>query len=165
MKNWILTLLFFTFACTIYAQEDDKIWQVQPPVPRPQNEIAIVVDVIAEFPGGIPALTKFLSTNIIYPKPAMELQMSGKVIAKFVIDLEGNVTDIKIIKSTFQQKILNEKKSKKKKLVYDDVPATCQECNEEVIRILKVMPKWKPAIKDEKSVKSYFVLPINFQLD
>lgn len=166
MKNWILSLLTFVFICSAYAQEDDKIWQAQP-LPRPQNEteVVTVVDVAAEFPGGIPALAKFLSTNLRYPKSAMELQISGKAIAKFIVDTEGNVSDITIVKSSFWQKVINEKKSKKKKLVYDDIPTKCEECNADVIRVLKLTPKWKPAIKDGKSVKSYFVLPVKFDLN
>lgn len=96
------------------------------------------VEVVAEFPGGQAALNQFIATNFIYPKIAIENNITGKVYVVFEILASGKVSNIKIAKG---------------------IP-DCYECSEEAIRVLKSMPLWKPAMKDGKPVSSYFKLPI-----
>lgn len=96
------------------------------------------VEVVAEFPGGQAALNQFIAANFIYPPFALENNISGKVYVVFEILASGEVSNIKIAKG---------------------IP-DCYECSKEAIRVLKSMPLWKPAMKDEKPVSSYFKLPI-----
>ncbi|AZI26956.1 energy transducer TonB [Pedobacter sp. G11] len=97
------------------------------------------VETVAEFPGGINKARQFIANNLKYPKKAVEHGVNGTVQAKFTIEVDGSLTNIDIVK----------------KLGYG--------CDEEVIRVLKSMPKWKPAILKGKSVKSYFTMPISFK--
>lgn len=99
-----------------------------------------MVDKSAEFPGGDEALMRFLSRQIQYPKKAKRKNIQGKVTAEFVIDKEGIVKDIHILQG----------------LGYG--------CDEEVLRVLMMMPRWKPAEQAGKKVSSTYSLPVNFAL-
>ncbi|NCC18434.1 MAG: energy transducer TonB [Bacteroidia bacterium] len=97
-----------------------------------------VVEDEAEFPGGIDALGQFLASNIKYPQEAKEEKITGKVIITFVVEKDGSINDIKILRD----------------IGYG--------CGEEAKRIVKLMPKWKPAKQRGKFVRQQFVLPISF---
>ena len=97
------------------------------------------VETVAEFPGGINKARQFIANNLKYPNKAVEHGVNGTVEAKFTIEVDGSITNIDVVK----------------KLGYG--------CDEEVIRVLKSMPKWKPATLKGKSVKSYFTMPISFK--
>ncbi len=96
------------------------------------------LDVVAEYPGGINEARKFIAQNVIFPEDASDNDVQGSVYATFVIDRNGNVTDIKIEKG----------------LGYG--------CDEEVVRVLKKMPKWKPAELRGKKVRSRMRMPVSF---
>ena len=100
------------------------------------------VDSQAEFPGGMEALMKYMGTAIKYPKSEQENGVEGKVFVGFVVDKNGAIKKVSIKKGT-ESKALND----------------------EAIRVVKSMPKWKPAIKDGKKVASEMVLPIMFKLE
>ena len=100
---------------------------------------AIVVQNEAEFPGGQSALMKWLSKNIRYPEAAYRNRIQGVVTVKFVIEKDGSVSGVSVLKG-----------------VDKDLDA-------EAVRVVKRMPKWKPAW-DGKPVRSYFTLPITFKL-
>lgn len=93
---------------------------------------------IPEFPGGEQALYKFLANNLKYPKEAAEKQIGGKVFVRFMVDQEGNVTDVTIYKGV------------------------SPEMDAEAIRIVKLMPKWKPGAVNGRSVSIIMTLPIVF---
>jgi len=93
-----------------------------------------------EYNGGVESLTKFLAKNIRYPRIAREDGDKGKVVMTFVIEKDGSISDIKIIKSV------------------------SKECDEEAIRVLKLTPKWKPAKQKGEFVRFQYFLPITFNL-
>lgn len=97
------------------------------------------VDIPAEFPGGINKARQFLANNIQYPDEAVEEGVNGTVQAKFTIEVDGSISNIEIIK----------------KLGYG--------CDEEVIRVLKRMPKWTPAKVKGKFVRSNYRMPVSFR--
>lgn len=97
------------------------------------------VDIPAEFPGGINKARQFLANNILYPDEAVEEGVNGTVQAKFTIEADGSISNIEIIK----------------KLGYG--------CDEEVIRVLKRMPKWTPAKVKGKFVRSNYRMPVSFR--
>jgi len=97
------------------------------------------VDIPAEFPGGINEARQHIAKHLKYPDEAIKHGVNGTVHAKFAIEVDGSISNIEIVK----------------KLGYG--------CDEEVIRVLKRMPKWTPAKLDGKSVKSYFTMPISFR--
>lgn len=99
-------------------------------------------DVYAEFPGGREKMLKYLFANLTYPEIPRQLGIQGKCNLQFVINKQGEISDIRIMRA---------------------VP-DCVECDQEAIRVIKKMPKWKPAIKDGQKVDSYFMMPINFSL-
>ncbi|MDQ8006008.1 MAG: energy transducer TonB [Pedobacter sp.] len=97
------------------------------------------VDIPAEFPGGINKARQFLANNIQYPDEAVENGVNGTVQVKFTIEADGSISNIEIVR----------------KLGYG--------CDEEVIRVLKRMPKWNPAKLKGQNVRSYFTMPVSFR--
>ncbi len=100
------------------------------------------LDKQAQFPGGLTALRLYLAENMVYPDEALELGITGKCYTKFVVSTTGNISNIVIVKG---------------------VP-DCPECDAEVIRLLKAMPHWEPALKDGNPVVSYYSMPFTFNI-
>lgn len=96
----------------------------------------------AQFPGGCAAMMKFVSENIVYPSIKYDQQLGGKVVLKFVVEEDGSLTNIQVAKGMLG----------------------CPECDEEAIRVVKLMPKWIPAKVGEKIIRSKFILPIQICL-
>ena len=105
------------------------------------DRIYDIVEVNAEFPGGDEAMYKWLSENIKYPTAAREKGISGRVYAQFVVNRDGSIVDIEILRSP-------------------DISLS-----KETKRLLKKMPKWKPATQGGKPVRCNFRLPIKFNLN
>lgn len=105
-----------------------------------EDVIFAVVEQQAEFQGGFEAMGKFLAKNMKYPAQARRMGVEGSVYVSFVIDKEGNISDPQIIKGI------------------------SAECDKEAIRVVKLMPPWKPGKQNGKPVKCRFVLPIKFKL-
>lgn len=93
-----------------------------------------------EFPGGEPGLVHYLSSRIRYPSHARKKNITGTVIAQFVIDKQGNLANLTITQH-----------------VGDDLDA-------EALRVIKAMPRWKPGIQDGELVAVKYNLPIRFVL-
>lgn len=98
------------------------------------------VDEPAKFPGGDEKLSEFLRTNIKYPNSAKEDGTQGKVYIQFVVQKDGSLSEINLLKGI--QK----------------------DCDEEAIRVVKLMPKWEPGKLKGEIVRVKFTLPIVFQL-
>lgn len=96
----------------------------------------------AEFPGGMGALVQFLQAETRYPKEAQDKKIQGKVLVEFIVDKEGNVTDVNVLKSAHPL------------------------LDAEAVRVCRAMPQWTPAQDEEgKYVKSTFQLPFTFQYE
>ena len=93
------------------------------------------------FPGGDAALYKYLGKNIKYPPIARENNITGMVVLKFVINEDGSISDIQVLR---------------------DIGGGCAE---EAIRVVKKMPNWKPGKQRGKAVKVHFNLPVRFTLN
>ena len=106
--------------------------------PIPDCDVCDDVDTQPEFPGGITALCHFLAENIKYPSTCDDVQ--GRVIVRFVVDSTGAVHDPEVVKSELPDYY-----------------------HKEVIRVVHLMPEFKPAEKDGKPVDAWFTLPINFR--
>ncbi len=104
------------------------------------STIYIKVEKKAEFPGGTNELMAFLRSNLQYPQEALEEMIQGNVYVQFVVQKNGEITDIRIIRA-----------------VHPLLDA-------EAIRVIKMMPKWKPAEVNGKAVNSRFTLPLSFKL-
>ncbi|MBR1775392.1 MAG: energy transducer TonB [Bacteroidales bacterium] len=105
-----------------------------------KDSVYVICEKMAEFPGGVEAMYQFLSQTIKYPKQAIENKTAGKVFVTFVIEKDGTISKVAIIKGIGNG------------------------CDEEAIRVVKAMPKWKPATDKGKTVRQRYVLPINFVL-
>lgn len=97
----------------------------------------------AEYPGGKVALTEFIKQNLHYPETALESEIEGKTYVGMVINLDGSISDVKILRG---------------------VPG-CPECDKEAIRIVKIMPKFTPAQVNGKDVRSRYTLPVVFKIN
>jgi periplasmic protein TonB len=100
-----------------------------------------VFDESPEFPGGEKALSEFISKNLQYPIDMQKSGIQGRVIVRFAVAKDGNVTDISIMKTS--------------NIGFND----------EAQRVVKSLPKWKAGIQNEEPVKVYFSAPIIFQLN
>jgi protein TonB len=95
----------------------------------------------AEFPGGMSELIPWIAQTIIYPPAAIEQGVQGKVYVSFLVEKDGSVSEITIDRGV------------------------SAEIDEEVKRLMQIMPAWKPAELDGRLVRSGFRLPVNFRLD
>ena len=127
-----------------YSQKE-FVNQITADTLAPKTESAelkgIPIDQQPEYPGGLPELYRFLSQNIKYPKEAADAKIVGRVFIKFKILKDGSIEDISVLKSIGHG------------------------CDEEAIRVIKLMPKWKPGMQDGETIDTYFNLPIVFKLD
>lgn len=113
----------------------------QKPVEKVDSDgVYLMPDQLQEFPGGIQAMMKFLSTNIKYPVEAQKKGISGRVIVQFVIMEDGTLDQAKVIRGV------------------DPL------LDEEALRVVKSMPKWKPGMDRGEAVKVRFTAPIMFNL-
>ena len=102
------------------------------------TEVFVVVEDMPSFPGG--NVQKWIAKNVKYPVLAMENGIQGKVFIQFVIERDGSITDVKVLRG---------------------VDASL---DKEAVRVVKAMPKWKPGKQRGKPVRVSYTLPINFQL-
>ena len=119
-------------------QEYDYV--VVEPEPEP-DEVFMVVEDQPEFPGGTAALLEYLRKNIKYPAICRENNIQGKVIVTFVVNKDGSIVDIEVIKSVNPS------------------------LDKEAIRVISQMPKWKPGSQRGKPVRVKYSVPVNFRLN
>ncbi len=100
-----------------------------------------VVEQMAEFPGGQAALMDYLKKNLRYPEIARESEVQGRVIVRFVVNEDGKISDVVILR---------------------DIGSGC---GQEAKRVVSSMPKWAPGRQNGKAVKTYFTLPVTFRLN
>ncbi len=93
-------------------------------------------EVLPEFPGGQTKLFEFLNQNLVLPQLNTDSQIQGKIYVKFVIKKDGSIDDIQVIEGIHEN------------------------FNLEVIRVIKLMPKWVPGMQNGRAVDCYFTLPI-----
>ena len=135
---------------------------------QPDDKIFDKPEVLPQFPGGETELYGWLARNVKYPSEAIEYGVQGRIFVQFVVEKDGNISDIKISKVSDGRAIVVVAKAK------DDSPEELNKENEEKglkalqdesIRVVKAMPKWKPGTNKGKPVRSYFNLPIMFRLN
>ena len=105
-----------------------------------EDEIFQVVENDPEFPGGAEAMYKYLAQNIKYPQLARENNITGRVYLQFVVEKDGSVTNVKVMR---------------------DIGGGC---GAEAVRVVKSMPKWTPGKQRGKAVRVYYQIPVNFSL-
>ncbi|HLN52710.1 MAG TPA: energy transducer TonB [Lentimicrobium sp.] len=127
------------------ADELTVIEAYTPPAVSEEEEVAeaeifTVVEESPSFPGGDAARIQFLQQNIVYPQMARESGIQGTVYVTFVVERDGRVTDVRVLRGIGGG------------------------CDEEAIRVIKAMPKWNPGKQRGKPVRVQFNMPIKFTL-
>ena len=104
------------------------------------NQIFTAVEKQPLFPGGEAGFGKYLQKNLRYPAIARENNVQGRVVLTFVVERDGSLTDIKVLRPLGSG------------------------TDEEAIRVLKSSPKWSPGIQNGRPVRVQYSIPINFAL-
>ena len=129
---------------TVEAVRNDIAVAAPPPPPAPKPEVSNkVFDVVEEmpsFPGGQGALMAFLSSNIKYPVVAQENGVQGRVIVGFVVERDGSITDVKVMRSVDPS------------------------LDREAQRVVRAMPRWKPGKQNGSAVRVKYTVPVVFRL-
>lgn len=100
----------------------------------------VTVEKMPNYPGGENAMQEFIKNNLKYPKEAQEQGIQGRVTVQFVVEENGELSNITVIRGLDSA------------------------CDAEAVRAIKSMPKWSPGMQDGKNVPVYFNLPIQFKL-
>lgn len=122
---------------TAYFMED--LPRIEPEQTN-DSSIFTVIEDSPEFPGGQDSLMAYLGRRIQYPKEAMEKGIEGTVYVTFVIEKDGSVNKVHILRGIGKA------------------------CDEEAMRVIRNMPRWKPGFQREKPVRVQYNIPIRFKL-
>lgn len=122
----------------------DEIKEIECVVEKPQTEEIVnmtLVEQKPQFKGGDSEMYKWLGSNIEYPVTAVENNVSGKVVVSFIIEKDGSITNVHVVRSKH--------------------PAL----DAEAVRVVKRMPSWDPALNNGVPVRCQYTLPITFNLN
>lgn len=114
---------------------------LKPTINYESEEIFTTVEENPSFEGGVLELYRFIAKNLRYPIEARNKNIDGKVFVKFIVRADGTTSDISILKGIGAG------------------------CDEEVVRVVGMMPKWKPGKQKGKPVSVYFTMPVSFVLE
>ena len=121
------------------ALDDEE--EIEPPAPMDDDVISFrIVQDLPQFPGGAVEMMKWLQRNLKYPPLAQERKIQGKVVAEFIVNKDGSVTDVKVVKS------LNPM------------------CDREVLRVLRMMTRWTAGIENDQPCRTKVCIPVVFKL-
>lgn len=139
MKKLIgLFVLSILLCCLSTTFGQDR--NIPEPVDTTTQTVFRSVEILPAFPGGEQAFAKFLTNHLLYPPLAWQQGIQGKVFAQFVVERNGSLTHIKILRD----------------------PGSG--LGDEAVRVLKMSPHWKPGIQNGKPVRVLFVVPITFTI-
>ena len=110
-------------------------------VQNEENEEFVTVEEAPEFPGGTQALMQFIAENLRYPAECFDSKIEGRVVLSFVVEKDGTIADIEEMRSPDER------------------------LTAEALRVVSLMPKWKPGRQSGQEVRVKFVLPITFRLN
>lgn len=129
-KLLFLSAFLFALSFGAFAQEEVKV----------EEEVFVVVEEQAEFPGGLDSMYAYIQKNLVYPEKAKAEGIEGRVFVSFIIEKDGSISNI---------------------LVKRAIGGGCEEA---AVEMIKNMPKWKPGKQRGKPVRFQYVLPIKFEL-
>ena len=113
---------------------------VQAQTNTPSPEVFDKVEVMPEYPGGMTAMIDFMIQNVKYPKEAEKQKLEGRTLVSFIVEKDGSLSEIEVLKSSHPL------------------------LDNEALRVVGEMPKWKPGQQKGKPVRVRFVLPVSFAL-
>ena len=131
-KLLLMTLMAMLGFTTVSAQKTV--------VAQKNQQVFDVVEQMPEYPGGMQALLNYLMENVKYPEDAEKQKIEGRVIAVFVVETDGSISNVEVVKPVFPS------------------------LDAEAVRVLSAMPKWTPGKQSGKAVRVKYTVPINFQL-
>lgn len=116
---------------------DEKALEIAPRT----EDVFVAVEQEPQYPGGLDALRTFLSRSLNYPRAAASAGISGKIFLSFVVNTDGSLTDVQVLKGIGFG------------------------CDEEAIRVIRKMPNWRPGKQSGRAVRVKYNLPISFTLE
>lgn len=125
------------------ASDDEETTKALSPVAvdKDDNPLKLrVVQQLPEFPGGMVEMMKWITRTLHYPYAAQKQKIEGRVLVTFIINRDGSIANIKVVKSVHPL------------------------LDNEARRVVKLMPHWKPGIEDGKPCRTMFAIPIEFKL-
>jgi protein TonB len=151
MKRILFIFLLVISALVVHAQQsilkadpNDKI-KLDPYKPTDtsavdQSKVYAVVQSEPDFVGGREKFNQYIKQNIHYPENAKNVNIQGRVFLGFVVERDGSITDIKVIRGL------------------------STECDAEAIRLISNSPKWNPGLQNGHTVRVHYVIPVEFRL-
>lgn len=124
------------------AEQDEEQEAEQQPINLngDDEEKLRIVEQLPEYPGGMVEFMKWLTATLKYPDSALKNRQQGKVMISFIVEKDGTITGLKVIKSAGK--------------LFDD----------EALRVAGMMPQWKPGMEDGKPCRSMVAIPIVFEI-
>ena|ERR1700757_549568 len=119
--------------------EDGKFISGKCYTPQGKDTTHYNFEIMPEFKGGIREMMQYIQKNLKYPEKSKEAGIQGKVFVKFVIETDGSITNVTVLKG------VNE------------------ELDKEAVRVIQNMPNWKPGLQDGVLVRVYFNIPLIFK--
>ena len=107
---------------------------------KEELEVVLIAEKMAEFPGGTKEMYRFIGEHISYPQIAIKTGIQGTVYVSFIVEPDGSLSHLHVVRSIGGG------------------------CDEEAMRIIKIMPKWEPAQQGTKNVRLKLTLPITFKI-
>ena len=114
--------------------------KAEAPKPEVENKVFDVVEQMPSFPGGQSALMQYLANNIKYPVVAQENGVQGRVVVSFVVERDGSITDVQVVRSVDPS------------------------LDREAQRVVKSMPRWIPGKQNGQAVRVKYNVPVSFRL-
>ena len=105
-----------------------------------EGEVHKICEEMPDFPGGMVECMKWLANNVKYPEEAIQNKKEGRVIVQFVVNKDGSVMDAKVVRSI------------------DPL------LDKEALRVINLMPKWKPGKNQGEAVRVRYTMPVMFKL-
>ena len=133
MKKFIIMALMAVFGLTIVSAQKTV-------VAKKNQKVFDIVEQMPEYPGGQAALFEFISKNVKYPEDAVKKKVEGKVFVTFVVDTDGKITDVSLLRKVFPS------------------------LDAEAIRVISAMPNWIPGKQKGQVVRVKYTVPIMFRL-
>lgn len=140
MKKLLLMLLLAVFGLSTVSAQKTMVSTSRPVVSQKNQKVYDVVDEMPQYPGGMGEFLDYLIQSVRYPEDAEKQKVEGRVIACFVVETDGSISDVTIAKPVFPS------------------------LDAEAVRVLQAMPKWTPGKQNGKPVRVKYAVPVTFKL-
>jgi len=141
---FILTLISLIFSCKLFsptAVPEPQPQEEPQPVVTEDTAIYIQLEDPPTFPGGYGAMRRFIAENLVYPEQAIKDTVEGVVYIQFVVEKDGSLSNFSVIRGIGEA------------------------CDQEAIRIIRMMPKWNPGKQRLKLKRGMMRVAVDFTLD